>query len=161
MAQLMKMQDLICQHDGHIWQRPSQRGRKPLLCPEHSEQPVRAIPAGNDEGAWDALIERARIALDSTYDPEAIRKINYILSQLTSGLREPADEKHLAETLTHLIRTDDPFVKDPEFKETFHVTGRASGKTAETQRIEAEAKSVRLAKDNTGSTNPYGDGYDG
>ncbi len=36
---------LHCQAGNHAWERPSQRGRRPLNCPAHSEQAVAAAAA--------------------------------------------------------------------------------------------------------------------
>lgn len=101
----MKTQTLICQHGNHTWERESRRGRKPLLCPEHSvsELSTSAPKAIAAPSTYDALIERALNALDRLYG-EDVRKVDYIITQLTEGKREAADEKHLAETLTHIIR---------------------------------------------------------
>lgn len=95
-------QTLICEHGNHTWERPSQRGRKPRFCPEHRElsAPVEAVAAA----PYAALIDRALDALDRLHDEDDVRKVDYILTQLSDGRRDPADEKHLAETLTHIIR---------------------------------------------------------
>ena len=36
----MGLTTLVCEHDGHIWQRESQRGRPPKFCPEHKPEDV-------------------------------------------------------------------------------------------------------------------------
>src|ERR1700747_1736095 len=38
-------QTLICQHNGHRWERPAQRGRKPRFCPKHLQATVVAPAA--------------------------------------------------------------------------------------------------------------------
>lgn len=98
------VQHLICEHGNHAWERPGQRGRKPRYCPEHRELsvPAQSTPAAVS-GGWDGLVEAALVALDRLFG-EDVRKVDYIITQLTEGKREAADEKLLAETLAHIIR---------------------------------------------------------
>lgn len=98
------MTTLHCHAGDHDWQRPSQRGRKPLNCPEHngSESPantgVSARRTANDE-----LCEQALEAIDQLSEEDG-RKVYYIVDQLTGADRRDDDSKMLADRLRDIIR---------------------------------------------------------
>jgi hypothetical protein len=98
------MPTLHCQIGNHDWERPSQRGRKPLSCP----QCVGIAPSAGSVKAptvtvQTALCERAMDRIDSLYG-EAPRQVEYILTQLLERNRDPEDVSILEKRLTDLIR---------------------------------------------------------
>lgn len=84
---------------GHDWQRPAQRGRKPLYCPHHT-------PVVKSDGE----IERPVVVEVASYvtpedvqsvissgdrSDEDVRKLSYIERQLSSGRRDSHDVNSL------------------------------------------------------------------
>lgn len=61
-----KMVELYCQAGEHKWERPSQRGRRPINCPDHQPDPTEVVVVNNNseepqhrpatfEAAWEAV----------------------------------------------------------------------------------------------------------
>ncbi len=101
---------LHCQA-GHDWERPSQRGRRPLWCPEHrprNELSVPAPPREREDGELTAaakrLAARAEEALTRLSDQSGAAPIGYIAMQARSGRRDDSDIIYLNDTLTTWIR---------------------------------------------------------
>lgn len=62
------MKTMICQHDGHEWQRKSQRGRPPHFCPDHrqaSPGPVTTMAAKTATIPIAPLVKATRIYISS------------------------------------------------------------------------------------------------
>lgn len=94
--------ELWCEAGQHKWNRLSQRGRKPISCPDHTVPrdspsgegagPQRAAKASN---ATEQLCERALDVQDSLNDPEQRRQIDYIVTRLlTMDALAPKDDEH-------------------------------------------------------------------
>ena len=60
---------LICQYNGHEWERESQRGRRPLYCPEHSG--AMAASAASADALATGAVSVPKVAID----PEAVAKV--------------------------------------------------------------------------------------
>jgi len=134
----MTMKTLYCQAGDHTWERPSQRGRTPINCPEHSEvktnqsglsgldkaNAARARKRAEEEKVWAARVEEAindprmQVGNADLYKPDARRttvsKLRYIQNQLTSRRDRPQHE------LADLEKMREKILKDP-FSRTGHL----------------------------------------
>lgn len=136
----MTMRTLHCQAGNHEWQRPAQRGRTPINCPEHTEvketngerlsgleaaHAARASKKSQEEKIWaekvDAVINDPRMIItEHNYSyagdarRETVRKLQYIQDQLTNHKHRPQNE------LSDLERMRDKIMKDP-FNRTGHL----------------------------------------
>lgn len=50
------MQTFTCETGGHEWERPSQRGRPPRNCPDHTPERLPATPRPPREGHPDEIV---------------------------------------------------------------------------------------------------------
>ena len=105
----MTMRTLHCQAGNHEWERPAQKGRVPINCPEHREvkkapgkklsglevaHAARASKKSAEEKAWaekvEAVINDPRMQVNSPdpYSTDArkttVDKLRYIQDQLTN-----------------------------------------------------------------------------
>lgn len=83
---------LICEHDGHEWERVSQRGRRPRFCPEHTPDestPARAIKTDKYE---DRANELEEIALEVGYHTAEV--LRYVANRLRGPITD-ADARDL------------------------------------------------------------------
>jgi hypothetical protein len=97
----MPMVTLHCEVGDHTWERPSQRGRRPVNCPEHSVitedgEPVARI---STRKLPPELVEY----LDCEPKTFAHQKLAYIAYQVASGKREAGDVALLLETARHIL----------------------------------------------------------
>lgn len=76
---------LHCQAGNHSWERPSQRGRRPLNCPAHSAQ-VAAVTAPVEPAADDALDQE----LLDLYMAETGLGEHVVAAFLRAGVEPPA-----------------------------------------------------------------------
>lgn len=108
----MSTETLICQFDGHSWEREKVRGTKPLLCLEHRgkqltstapPEPAKSAPKPSQEAS-----KAAALLKGTTIKPELRRKLQYVVSELAKppGEDEDARKRHagLANTRKLLIQ---------------------------------------------------------
>lgn len=131
----MTMRTLHCEAGNHTWERPSQRGRVPKNCPEHTEVKVassglsgldkaRAIKRdkkASEEKAWAARVEevindpRMQVTNPDPWKPDArretVNKLRYVQEQLTSRRDRPVHELADLEKIREKIMRD-PFNRD-------------------------------------------------
>jgi len=112
----MTMRTLHCEAGNHTWERPSQRGRIPINCPEHSEpkavssglsgleaaHAARASKKSAEEKIWaekvEAVINDPRMQVNSPdrhstdARPNTVSKLRYIQDQLTNRRDRPQHE---------------------------------------------------------------------
>lgn len=88
---------LICEHDGHEWQRPSQRGRRPRFCPEHVPEPDDTAPSPLSTERWTAEADRYESELLPRTGGEDARILRYTIRQLRLP-RADADKRDLIDT---------------------------------------------------------------
>lgn len=128
----MTMRTLHCQAGNHEWQRPAQRGRTPINCPEHTEvketngerlsgleaaHAARASKKFQEEKIWaekvDAVINDPRMQVNSPnrYSTDArkttVDKLRYIQDQLTNRRDRPQHE------LADLEKIREKIMRDP------------------------------------------------
>jgi hypothetical protein len=92
---------LFCQAGQHEWQRPSQRGRRPLNCPNCA--PDADAPAAAPEPR-PACPAELRTYLDCEPRTEDARVLQYIARELDRGTREDSDVRMLLDTARDRIR---------------------------------------------------------
>lgn len=130
----MTMKTLYCKAGDHNWERPSQRGRTPVNCPEHNEEVHQTRMSGlakahaakrrkkaNEEKAWATKVQevindpRMQINNPDPLKPDARRttvsKLLYIQDQLTSRKDRPQHELADLEKMREKILRD-PFNRD-------------------------------------------------
>lgn len=134
----MTMKTLWCKAGEHNWERPSQRGRVPHNCPDHTPEKataasredaldkaraIRASKRAEEEKAWAERIKeviddpRMRSNNPNSYaDARAntVSKLLYIQEQLTSRRDRPQNE------LADLEKMREKIMKDP-FNSTGHL----------------------------------------
>jgi hypothetical protein len=128
----MKTRTLYCKAGEHEWQRPAQKGRAPLNCPEHSEvktnnkmsglDKARAAKASKKVEAEKEWADRVAAVINdhrmtdglSSYSytdarHTTITKLQYIQNQLSNNRenREPTDISMLEDMREKIMR--DPF----------------------------------------------------
>lgn len=137
----MTMRTLYCEAGDHEWERPAQRGRTPINCPDHAAE-AKAAPSGSsltglakahaaranrksqEEKMWAERIEetindpRMQISNPDPYKPDArretINKLRYIQDQLANRKDRPQNELYDLEKIREKI------MKDP-FNRTGHL----------------------------------------
>lgn len=127
----MTMKTLYCQAGDHTWERPSQRGRTPINCPEHNQEiinqarlsglekanAIRAQRRADEEKVLAARVEevindpRMQVNNIDPYKPDArsatISRLRYIQDQLTNRRDRPQNE------LADLEKMREKILKDP------------------------------------------------
>lgn len=73
---------LICEHDGHEWERESQRGRRPRFCPEHVPDPDDTAPSPLSTERWAALADQYESDLLPRTGGEDASILRYVIRQL-------------------------------------------------------------------------------
>lgn len=135
----MTMRTLYCEAGDHNWERPSQRGRTPRNCPEHTEvkttgsglsgldkaRQIKAQKRAHEEKAWDQRIEevindpRMQVTNPDPYSVDARRdtprKLRYIQQQLKSN-KANRSQNDIAE----LEKMREKIMKNP-FSSTGHL----------------------------------------
>jgi len=134
----MTMKTLHCEAGNHAWERPSQRGRVPKNCPEHSEPKVvnsglsgleaanaaRASRKRAEERDWAKRVEdvindpRMRVTSADRFNtdarPHTVNKLQYIQDQLTNRRDRQPNE------LADLEKMREKIMNDP-FNRTGHL----------------------------------------
>lgn len=70
----MKTVTLYCEAGKHEWDRPSQRGRRPINCPEHTDAVVTPSTPKNEEAKVQARIRALELARQAKADNIAARE---------------------------------------------------------------------------------------
>lgn len=92
----MTIKTLYCEAGKHDWERPSQRGRAPVNCPEHRKAQTEAQMKG---------LEKARLARQEKKNAvEAVmaKKVEEVLNspQMPTGTCTPSKLRYIQEQLT-------------------------------------------------------------
>lgn len=101
---------LICEYDGHEWQRQSQRGRRPRFCPEHRPEPGEtAKPSPLSVERWTALADQYERDLLPLQTDEKHRILTAIIARLRDIRRPDDDQRFIVETgrLHNIIPRED------------------------------------------------------
>lgn len=90
---MSKMVTLVCQHGGHEWQRESQRGRRPLYCPEHAA--AHAAPTLSADAITTGHVSVPKV----TIDPAAVNKAfaEYEKAFATANRTNKLSDWHIAD----------------------------------------------------------------
>lgn len=100
----MKTVTLWCETGKHNWERPSQRGRRPVNCPEHTPTvlpiegdlpPVEEDPLAKAR-AVKSLRKQQREALDREKKQDEIKRLRKALPKLNKAYDKACDEANAA-----------------------------------------------------------------
>lgn len=114
---MTKTVTLWCTTGEHNWERPSQRGKRPLNCPDHAPQKAPSAPlppeervARMHEAKAQKIEERKQKntaeeeILYGHLDAEEQRMISYIDRQVNSGVRNDSDVTLLTTRRKDILR---------------------------------------------------------